>query len=144
MSQFVLADEVEDLKFNFEPYPLSTQKDVDEFADLRVGVIPEPTSAQIQNFRTSIAEMLTEMLPDESPSLVEDDPIKLRKLLLATIGKDQTVTQQKALHAIADVCSGKPSFDVLNALPWRHQQAFSGWISGIFLLPQAPTPATNG
>jgi hypothetical protein len=133
MAEFVLADEVEELKFNFEPYGPK-------------GDIPEPSAHQIQNFRTAIAEMLSEMLPDTVVENLDktENVAELRRVLLATIGKDQTETQQKALHAIAAVCSDSPSFDILDVLPWRHQQAFSGWISGVFLLPQTLTPATKG
>jgi hypothetical protein len=134
MAEFILADEVEELKYNFEPFGPK-------------GNILEPSAAQIQSFRQSIADMLANLLPEELDKPEQTDEQKaseLRRLLIKTLGEDQTATQQKALHALAEVCSDSPSFDVLNALPWRHQQAFSGWISGVFLLPQTKTPATNG
>src|ERR1700677_3486764 len=105
MPEFVLADEVDPLKFNFEPYG-------------PVGIIPEPTATQIQNFKTAVAAMLGELLPNISDDLDKpENAMELRRLLIDTIGKDQTASQQKALHTLADLCSDLPSFDVLNALP---------------------------
>jgi hypothetical protein len=143
MPGFVLKDAVEELTYDFEPYPVSSQKDMDEFEGKRKGTIPEPSATQIQNFRTSIAELLSEMIPEGLDDEVTK-AVEMRKALLEVIAKDQTAMQQKSLHALAEVCSNQPSFDVLNALPYRHQQAFSGWITGVFLLPQVPTPATKG
>ena len=129
MPGFILADAVEELTFDFGEYGPK-------------GTIPEPTAKQIQAFRKTIAEMLADMLPEGNTD--DQSPEEMRKVLIEVIGRDQTEIQQKILHAIADVCSDEPSFEVLDKLPYRHQQAFSGWISGVFLLPQTPMPATNG
>lgn len=135
MPGFILKDEVEELTYDFEPFIKAE--------DGGKGQIPEPSAAQIQQFRTTVAQMLSEMLPDADTNPDTQDPVQMRKMVLEVIGRDQTEIQQKLLHTIAEVCSGKPSFDVLNELPYRHQQAFSGWITGEFLLPNAPTPATT-
>lgn len=131
MAGFVAAEEVEPLNFDFKPYGTD---------DENVGVIPEPSSDQIQQFRTTVSELIQQELPD-----IDDEAsiAVLRRALIAAIGKDQTELQQKMLQALADVCSNRPSFDLLHHLPWRHQQAFTGWISGIFLLPNASTLATK-
>jgi hypothetical protein len=130
--EFILSEEVEPLKFNFAPYGPE-------------GIIPEPSAAQIQNFRMAVAAMFNDAMTEQDAIDLDkaENAMELRRIFVATIGKDQTASQQKALQTIADVCSDTPSFDVLNALPWRHQQAFSGWISGVFLLPQTSTPATT-
>jgi hypothetical protein len=83
------------------------------------------------------------MVPDEDI----DESAKteeIKKALMEVIGKDRTELREKMLHAIADLCSDHPTFDELEALPFRHQEAFSGWIAGVFLVPQPLTPATNG
>lgn len=128
MPGFVAKDQVDALDFNFEPYGPS-------------GEIPEPSASQIQNFRSAIAEMFGELLPEDTKE--EEQSATLVKKVMEYLGRDTTEIQQKILHAVADVCSDSPSFDTLEKLPYRHQQAFVGWISGVFLLPPVPTPATN-
>ena len=107
------------------------------------GVIPEPTAAQMQAFRHSVAELFAESVPEDI-NVDEMKAPELRQAVITVLGDDQSELQEKALHAIADVCSDSPSFDQLQALPWRHQQAFSGWLTSILLLPQTSAPATNG
>lgn len=130
MAGFVASEVVDELTYDFKPFGPE-------------GKILEPSATQIQNFRTSLAAMFEDMVPEGLGEDAERDAEKLQKLIRDFIGRDQTEMWQKMLHAIADVCSDDPSFDVLDKLPYRHQQAFIGWISGVFLLPQMPTPATS-
>jgi hypothetical protein len=129
MPGFVASEQVDDLTYDFSPFGPR-------------GEIPEPSSAQIQSFRNAVASMYTEMIPDGDA----DQPAtgaELRTLINDFIGRDQTEMLEKLLQSVSDVCSGHPSFDELQGLPYRHQQAFTGWITGVFLLPPQPTPATR-
>lgn len=127
MAKFVVADSVESLEYNFEPYAGK-------------GVIPEPTAGQIQNFRQALADLFG-MLPTPDTEQVSGQEVMRR--VTEFLGRDTSEIEGKLLHAISDVCSNQPSYDELTELPYRAQQAFVGWISGTFLLPQLPMPATN-
>lgn len=127
MAGFNAAEAVEPLDYNFKP-----------FVDAQ-GTVPEPSADQITAFRKSTMEMYADMVPegfDDTAATTE-----MVKKVVEFLGADRTEMQEKILHTIADVCSDHPSFDELNALPYRHQQAFAGWLSGVFLLPSLPTPA---
>jgi hypothetical protein len=126
---FILSEHVDELTFDFTPYGPE-------------GKIIEPTAGQIQNFRSALAGLFQELIPEDEGQPA--NPVELAKRVTEYVSRDQTEILYKILHAVAAVCSDSPSFDVLEGLPYRHQQAFVGWISGVFLLPPVPTPATSG
>jgi hypothetical protein len=149
MAGFVASEQVEELAYDFGEYGPT-------------GMIPEPSAGQIRDFRKAIADMLEASLPEDeeveksnlpvpadgsTPVAEEEESLsqwkKERKALIEAIGRDRTEESEKALMAVAAVCSDNPSFDVLNALPWRFQQAFSGWLSEKLLLPKTLTTATT-
>jgi hypothetical protein len=103
--------------------------------------VPEPSAAQIQNFRIALSSLVEAMAPQGAADT--EDPVALLKQVTDYLGRDQTEVQDKLLHALADVCSDQPSFDELESLPYRAQQAFMGWITGTFLLPKLPITATS-
>lgn len=136
---FVAVDEVEELYYNFKP-----------FVDVE-GPIPEPSSIQIRDFRNGFVAMFQESLPDDdTPKSDTDDDGKpkvtaetVKKFIIDVIGEDESELEEKTMQLIAAVCSDHPSFDELRELPYRHKQAFSGYIAGAFLFPQLLTTATN-
>ena len=130
MPGFIASEAVEELAYDFTA--IGGNK----------GTIPEPSAAQMQTFRHVIAELFEEGVPEDIPDTTK--AAELRLAIIRTLGEDTTEIQEKTLHAIADVCSDNPSFDELTSLPFRHQQAFSGWLTEQLLLPQTLTPATNG
>ena len=129
MPGFVAKEQVDELTYNFEPWGPQ-------------GEIPEPSAAQITAFRKGVAEMFEATLP-EGMDEGEEKQAELVKKVIEFIGRDTSEVQEKILHSVADVCSDRPSYDVLEALPYRHQQAFVGWVTGVFLLPQTLTPVTS-
>lgn len=133
MPGFVLREQVDPLSYNFEPFGPS-------------GEISEPSGTQVQNFRTGISELMTSMIPTGlAPKALEEmTSEELSGRIQEFIGKDRTEENDKIMHIVSEVCSGDPSYDVLCALPFRHQQAFVGWLTGVLLSPPALTPATNG
>lgn len=125
MAGFVLRDSVEELTYDFTPHSGS-------------GVIPEPSSMQIMAFQHGLAELFGELMP---PTTDQDaNATALAKAVAEYLGRDTTEIQDKLLHVVAAVCSDHPSFDDLNVLPFRAQQAFVGWVVGTFLLPSISMP----
>jgi hypothetical protein len=127
MPSFVLRENVDELAYDFSPYSGN-------------GVVPEPSATQIQNFRVVLSSLVEDMAPAGADT---DDPTELLRRVTEYLARDTSEIQDKLLHALADVCSDQPAFDELEALPYRAQQAFSGWITGTFLVPKLPITATS-
>jgi hypothetical protein len=125
MSKFVLNDEVDELTYDFAPYAGS-------------GSIPEPSSTQLADFRRALLELLA-----ESQTASEGDSVPLVQQMQTYLAQDMTQMEEKLLHAVAALCSDSPSFDELNALPYRPAQAFLGWVAGTFIRPEASRLATT-
>lgn len=117
MPKFTITDQVDALSFDFTPYAGS-------------GSIPEPSSEQIESFRRSLAELIAEN------STATGDGLTLIQQVQAYLAVDAGQVNEKMLHLTAEVCSDSPSFDDLMALPFRPQQAFLGWIIGVFVRPE--------
>jgi len=83
--------------------------------------------------------------PPAEPELSAGEQALQNAKIIATVMTDNatTVFESKTLQACADVCSNTPSFDELDALPWRLKQAFMFWLAGVFLSPEAWRPATS-
>jgi hypothetical protein len=126
MSKFVVADELDELSYDFSPYG-------------GTGKIPEPTNAQINSYRKAFAELIGGVVSEDV--LDENQPIMKR--VAEFLSRDDTEATQKILHAVAEVCSTKPSFDELELLPARAQQGFIGFVTGVFLTPKSLMPVTN-
>jgi len=129
VGSFVLQDEVSELTYNFEPYGGS-------------GPIPEPSSDQIQDFKNAIADLIA-----STPAPEGDRDSMTPQQMVASIStilkRDTSESDEKVLHMAADVCSGQPSFDEIQALPFRARTAFLGWLVGTLILPEVPMPATR-
>jgi hypothetical protein len=129
MAKFNLSEEVSELEYNFEPYAGS-------------GVIPEPSAAQVNAFRQGLGEFITAEMPSTKPAK-DMDSDEFVSVLNTYLSRDTTEIDEKVLHMASDVCSNQPSFDDLTVLPFRARQAFLGWLVGILLVPEVPTPVTN-
>lgn len=123
-NSFVLSETIGTLNYNFEPYEGS-------------GTIPEPSSAQVASFKRAIGTLISDSTPEDMPKKEEGITPSAVKQLAEMLSKDSSELEQKLLHSIAALCSDQPSFDILDALPYRAQQSFFGWISASFLLPEA-------
>jgi hypothetical protein len=131
MAGFVLSEEVSELDFNFEPYGGS-------------GKIPEPSAYQITRFKKGLAELVEMSATEDDNTKVDDMPTKeFAQRLSKLLSEDTSEQDTKVLHVIADVCSDNPSFDELEALPYRPRQAFFGWLVGVLIVPEGPRPATT-
>jgi hypothetical protein len=138
-SEFNLSEKVDELKYNFRP-----------LIDV-AGIVPEPSAGQIRAFRRVFGEMLEEAqreLGDHTPVRMGDagnepDPLERIRLVGKYLSRDTTMEEEKLLHAMADLCSNQPSFDDLQQLPGRAQQAFLSWLGDMFLVPEGSRPATT-
>jgi hypothetical protein len=126
MATFVLGEQIQDLGYDFSPYGGE-------------GIIPEPSAEQIKSFRRAFAQLVQSSADSANKQAPED----MIKAAIELLNKDTSELDTKILMAVAEVCSGKPSFDELDALPYRAQNAFVGWCVGTFLLPEVPTLATK-
>ena len=129
MATFNLQEEVGSLDYDFTPYGSK-------------GTIPEPSSLQIQNFKQGLAGLIeNQVVPDQDPTQMA--PKEMISKLSELLSRDTSEIDEKVIQMTADVCSDHPTIDEIRALPYRARQAFTGWLVGMFLLPEVPTPATK-
>lgn len=128
MPNFNIADELEDLTYDFRPY-------VDAH-----GVVPEPTETMIKNFRKAMRKNIGDHLEKIA---TEEDPKKKQELVKAAV-QDGSISEESmdkkidAMYAaVARVCQNEPSYDQIKGLPWRGQRVFVGWVIGKLLSPEA-------
>ena len=116
---FQASEAVEELSYNFTPYNDAH------------GTIPEPTAKQVERFRSAIVGSVTSL--GLNPEEVSSGKVGFDQVgaLMEKAGE----VEQTLLDAISDL-TGIPN-SVLNSLPYRVQAAFSGYIVGVFLNPEA-------
>lgn len=122
---FVATEKVEALTYDFNPYAAVS------------GTIPEPTTRQVEDFRRAMFRSI------EGLGLSAED-FATGKIGFEQVGQIMEKAgevEQSLLDAVADLTGIANS--VLNALPYRVKAAFSGYIVGVFLRPEASTPATT-
>lgn len=122
---FVATEVVEEMTYDFRPH-----------ADAS-GTIPEPSNKQVERFRHSLMASVEELGID--PEQMRTGKIDYEQVgaLMEKAGQ----VEQHLLDAVADLTGIANS--TLNALPYRIQAAFVGWIVGMFMRPEASTPATT-
>lgn len=131
---FKLEDELDELSYDFR-----TKANPDGAH----GVIPEPSSKQIQVFQRKLRKLVGPAI--EQMAAAPEMTMKERAELM-TKDVDEAEAESKfreSLAAVAALCSNQPSVEDIAALPYRAQQAFIGWIVGVFMNPEASTPATT-
>lgn len=94
-----------------------------------VGVIPEPTSTQIEVF----LETLRQTMPT-----TEDEEGHVTLDIQAISALEEGTDLEALLYgAVASVCSDHPTAAQIKALPFRPQRRFVGWLLGTLLNPEA-------
>jgi hypothetical protein len=146
MPKFVLADEVPDLEFDLSPHGPA-------------GVVPEPTSPQVDRWTLDMADIVAESAVEipENASLLDRaiaakeaaarNP-KLNELALDAYarlcGAREVTNPSKAKGAPAKVWKGGcPTRDELAALPARPRDAFMGWLAGHLSPERSPAATTS-
>lgn len=116
---FKATEAVDELTYDFNPHVNQS------------GTIPEPTTAQVEDFRARIF------------NTVKDSGIDPEELASGKVGLDSMDTlletasgiEAELLGAVADLTGIAQS--TLNALPYRVRAAFFGWVMGEFFSPEA-------
>lgn len=116
---FVATEAVEALDYDFNPH-----------VDAK-GTIPEPSTRQIEDFRTAIFTTL-------QASGLDPEALSSGKVNLAMLGdlmEKGSAVERAMVTAVADL-TGIPD-RTLEALPYRIKAAFVGWVTGQFFSPEA-------
>lgn len=134
---FTLAEELDLLEWDFSPRdtPGAGPK----------GIIPEPTSAQLQQFSKAMRQIVGPVMAEagKDPATLSPDEIAA-KLAEADAEEEAALAMvDQLIVAVAAVCSDSPNTDQIRALPYRAQQAFFGWIVGTFMDPKSQGLATS-
>lgn len=132
MSGFVAAEAVETLDYDFT----SLNANGDE--RFTKGTIPEPSRELYDNFTDANHKIDREMGLDlegltEEIAKVENpqEAMLIYGRAIAAIPEDsRREAAHKRIDVIAELCQGTPPKEEIAALPFRHQEAFFGWLMG--------------
>lgn len=131
---FSITDAVDALTYDFRPY-----------CDAH-GVVPEPSPLQIRRFQRVMNETQQQIIAMSRTINNLDDlenQIEVMGAVLDMVhetGADSdegSEIERNLMEGMAAVCSGTPSVEDLNSLPYRGLQAFAGWLVGKFISPEA-------
>lgn len=129
MTSFNAATAVEQMEYDFTKYI-----DGDEAS----GIIPEPTTDQMEAYFTSakaIAKRVKGLqsqakgLQDRSESGEISDE-EMEQVLASMDSVSVKEVQSEMADLISALCSNTPSAETLLRLPYRVLQAFFGWVQG--------------
>lgn len=114
---FVASTEVEPLDYSFKPH-----------LDLE-GTLVEPSTKAVEAFQAEVIKAVSES---------GLDPAKIKDVGLEDIAGLMVKANDVSNKMVAAAChlTGLTRGQV-GALPWRVQQAFVGWIMGLFFNPEA-------
>jgi len=120
---FKATEAVEELAYDFHPH-----------ADAS-GVIPEPTTKQVETFRNVIFGEVKNLAAALGMNFEEEGGGKLTLDKFDTLMEKSSEVEALTVDAVADLTG--LSNHLLNGLPYRIKAAFVGWIVGQFLNPEA-------
>lgn len=141
---FVLADVVEPLHYDLTPYG-------------PVGTVPEPSQKLIDAWNLENAKINQENRLDIAP---DAKPADIAAAIVAAAEKSPEVNQ-RAIESYARLCGavpkqitrnktkvtvwegGSPTYDELQALPYRAAAAFYGWLTGELRPENLPAATTS-
>lgn len=109
------------------------------------GVVPEPPRAAVNTLMKNISQAFKDAgLRDETE---EDDSLTPEEVE-STMNKveDEEIFEKlsiQLLDALAKICAGSPSREVLEALPYRPFMGFFGYLIGNLTNPEGSKPGTN-
>lgn len=123
--KFEAKDAVEPLEYDLKPY--SDEK----------GTVPEPTSDQVAAFYADLSKQLEHALGEERLEGYDlNDPVEVSRLFMSLDADDNRRMYDALLDVHVAVCSGHPSREALEALPFRLRRAWFGAVQG-WLRPEA-------
>lgn len=125
------ASEAEPLDYDFNPY-----------IDAK-GTVPEPTDDQVAAFYDGLSRQFELALGDDRTDGVDfTEPMSVAALLSSLREEDNRKLYEALLELHVAVCSGAPSREQLEALPFRLRRMFYGAVQG-WLRPESWQPATS-
>ena len=122
------------------------------------GVVPEPSQQALDRFREAAEAAITSTGLDlgqiaEIAKFAEREEEPSEAEMLRIVGKlpdnvkefvERARAAQRAhIEAAVEVCGGSPSAEVFEALPGRHREGFTAYLTGELLRPTRPTPASR-
>jgi hypothetical protein len=127
-SAFVAGDEIDTLTFDFTRYAKEAK-----------GVIPEPTTEKLRAFQKGLKAVIRESLKNTKEPPANETQLESMKRIIGADDTDElaVMVEARTFELISDLCSGTPSVEQLQKIPYRVQQAFVGWLTGIFLNPES-------
>lgn len=133
MAAFNAEKKVERLEFTFGPHYKVKGKELK-------GIVPEPSDEQMAEYHRRTAEIAKKYRADQDGIDVND-----RKAVMEWMAsrdpKETVKLEQETAQVHADLCSNKPSYEQLMAIPPRPRAYFYTWLAGE-LHPEGVTPAT--
>jgi hypothetical protein len=123
------ASSIEVIAYDFTSWGVNEQGDV-----------PEPSRDQVNKMMAIVQTAFRELgIGDEKDDLGTPEAITRA---MKSIEDDDVFEQltAKLIVAIADVCSGHPSKEALEALPYRIFMGFFGYLMGEIMSPEVSRP----
>lgn len=128
MAKFNAGTAVEALEYDFTEYVPGCE-----------GIIPEPSTEQIEQYFERAREVAKEVigLRDKMQKVSGDNVEEMSEEEISAIVTDlESVNvsdmQNKMIALIADLCSQQPSAEHILALPFRVRQEFVKWVGAQF------------
>lgn len=107
------------------------------------GDIPEPSHGKIAKFRRTMGGLIGDMqeVIGEVQSGKEVSAVEQMRIISTLLERDDSEERTKIITALSELTTiPRPE---LEKLPFRVQQRFMGWITGIFLTPESLMPAMS-
>lgn len=125
----------DDLAYDLAPYGPS-------------GTVPEPSRDQLDAYWEANRAIYENAGVDLSKVESVDPQSQEGRAALTEAFADIPRDKRKAITperiaAMAELCQGHPSAEEIKALPFRHQEAFMGWLMGVFSNPSSSNGALS-
>lgn len=126
MAGFVASEAVPGLDFDLTPYGPT-------------GVVPEPSVAQVD----ALTDALREIFTTEGTAPNTDSTVALLTKLAETPEQEQQRMLDRLKDAMIGIIEAAITREQFDALPYRWQRSFQGWLLGALLAPEGSSPATT-
>jgi hypothetical protein len=134
MAGFKAREKVSGLEYDFTGITVADEDD-QALLDQAVGVIAEPSTYAVRRMNGRQNDLL---------NLPADATLQQRLDALASKTEEEMHEMDaEQLDIISEITDGAPSRAELEALPFRHRQAFYGWLIGELANPSAGTTSSR-
>jgi hypothetical protein len=122
MAGFKAEAVVERLEYDFGSFATYSGRPI-------TGITPEPTDDQIAAFHQQMAAMAKKHRAQEH-GVDPDDRVAVLEWLANRPPEEAVQIEKDSAEIYAQLCSHKPSYDEIMAVPPRIRQAWYGWMAG--------------